>query len=232
MRRQTSEIEISMFPFLSVLCAAIGILMLMIIVIIGTRVIQTQPTQGSTAGGLDQLQNSNLAGLDEVQRQNLQSRIRELEDKLARRRAEYRQISQMHTRLKDLLDRKELQERLTVRHLGTSLDKKDLVHVVPDKRENFDLQPIYIEVRPAAFVVHPEKQSFPPEQLQQSDSALQRHLRTVSLKRDTHYLVFLVRPAGVRAFKKMREYLRKTYRGAIRIGLEPIPDNWEITQPE
>ena len=231
-RRRTSEIEISMFPFLSVLCAVIGILMLMIIVIIGTRVIQAQPAQGSAGDGKDQHKDAGQPGFDERQRGDFQLRIQELEGRLDRRRAEYQQIALMHARLQELLETKELEGLLSNRRLGTSLDKKDLVHVVPDTRVKFDLKPICIEVRAATFVVHPEKRPYALEQLEESDSPLQQYLKTVFRKRDSEYLVFLVRPGGVRAFDAMRTYLNKTYRDAIHKGLEPIPDDWEITQPE
>lgn len=232
MRRRTSEIEISMFPFLSVLCAVIGILMLMIIVIIGTRVIQAQPAQGSAGDGKDENKDAGQPGFDKAQHRDFQLRIQELEGRLDRHRAEYRQIALMHARLQELLETKELEGLLTNRRLGTSLDKNDLVHVVPDTRVKFDLKPICIEVRAATFVVHPEKRDYALDELEKSDSPLQQYLKTVFRKCGSEYLVFLVRPGGVRAVDSMRTYLNETYQGAIRTSLEPIPDDWEITQPE
>ena len=218
-----------MFPFLSVLCAVIGIFMLFILMIMSTRVIEAGPT-GRHNDTRDPAPRGGEPGIDEATYRDLEDRIRHLRVRLEERHGEYQRLLALYTQLADLLKTKESSEVPLARRLGAQWAEKDLIQVVPDASQPVDLEPIQVEVKAGVFVVYPELQPYPLEQLRQPKSPLRRYLDSVYGTSREKYLVLLVRPNGVSAFDELRKYLAQTYQRRVPIGYEPIPDEWKIAE--
>jgi len=230
-RRHADETQISTFPFLSVLCAVIGILMLFIIVIISTRAIKAG---AAGVSGRESSQPANLRklGIDDGEHRALNVRIAHLREELAESRARLEHLRVMHVQLVDLIEAKEQGERAPVRRVGTRLRQKDKVYVVPDDDRHVEMDPIRVEVTGDGYTVYPEQDHYPREQLGRPDSKLRQFIRSVDARRHEKYLVFLIRPNGVVAFQEIDDYVFETYRRRIRIGSEPIPLDWQLVEPE
>ena len=212
------------------LCAVIGILMLFIIVIISTRAMEAGAAGSS---GPQPAESADLwkLGIDDGEHRALETRIGQLREELTGSRARLKHLRVSYVQLVDLIEAKEQGERAPARRVGTRLREKDKVYVVPDDHHPVAMDPIRVEVTGDAYTVYPGQDHYPREQLGQPDSKLRRFIRSVDARRDEKYLVFLIRPNGVVAFQEMRDYVRKTYRGRVRIGSEPIPLDWQLVEP-
>ena len=102
-RRRATEIEVSMFPFLSVLCAVIGILMLFMIVIISARVMEAGLVRQDGGHDPTRLTDLQQAGIDEEHYQAIQERLQQLNVRLQQRRQKYRELHAAHLQLVDLI---------------------------------------------------------------------------------------------------------------------------------
>ena len=229
-RRPNTQIEISMFPFLSVLCAVVGILMLFMIAIISTRAIRAEDLLRGVV-----IEKERYAILD--------SQIRQLEDRLIRRRREHKNLQQLHAGLVDLITAKEDLAELALapagdRHEGTQLGAPEEILIVPDSRRKITKKPILVEVTGEAFVVHPEKKRYALRELDRENSPLRGFINSVDRAHDRQYLLLLLHPNGVTAYKKLRRYIKDSYpmqttagkyrirTSRIDLGVEPFSRNW------
>ena len=100
-RRRPAELELSTFPFLSVLCAVIGVLMLIMIVIMATRVIGSEawpPTAESITPQAD------APGIDEATYEDLNQQIEALTAQLRERSRKADELRRLHAELVELLE--------------------------------------------------------------------------------------------------------------------------------
>ena len=108
MNRRHSEIHFDMFPFLSVLCAVIGILMLFLLGIISSGVLWA--TESSAYGLLPVTAgpppSSAKAGLSEEQHDALRQQIIALRQRLADRHARLRELKIARRQLLDVISAK------------------------------------------------------------------------------------------------------------------------------
>lgn len=231
-RRRPSEIELSMFPFLSVLCVVIGILMLFMIVIIGTRVIGAEAEELVVYRmprdfGLDDASEDQAPGIPEEQHRALSDTIRRLTTHLIHQQKLYGVLRQQHAQLEDLIEIKR-DELAQIEGFDPAapvvhgpIGEQEKVKVVPDRRRKVLKKAILVEVTAEGYVVHPEETKYATEELDQNDSPLQRFIKNVDGRRDKQYLLLLLHPSGVKAYEKLDEYLKKTYKKTVKFDIIP-----------
>lgn len=250
-RRRTSEVELSMFPFLSVLCVVIGILMLFMIAIIGTRILKAEAVERVAAGrlpGPDGSGGGESAGpsVPDDQHQGLSAEIERLAGRLAAQKNECRELRGLQTQLEDLIEMKrdELDGLAAVApggfRSGRALGLPEKVKVVPDTTREVRKKPILVEVTAAGYVVHPEQAEYAVDQLARGDSPLRKFIQRVDAVREREYLLLLVHPNGVTSYKKLRGCLRDNYPEQVRVGVyqvtktridvgvEPFSPDWRV----
>ena len=228
MRQRGTEFEINMFPFLSVLCAVIGILMLLMLMIMSTRVISADD-------------------LDEDRHAQLNAELKRLESRLAVSRSKYQETSKLHAQLTGLIAAKEeLVELETApqqgRRKGTRLGAPEKVKVVPDQQREVSKTPLLVEVTAGGFLVHPQKKECATEELHDDRSGLSTLLEQVYENRDRQYLLLLLHPNGVASYQQLRQFLKQRYRqsagaegdrsGQLDVGKEPFSQDWILIVQE
>lgn len=236
-RRAPSRIEVSMFPFLSVLCSVIGVLMLFMLAIIATRAVKDQ-RQTAVAATLpsDGMPISADQRIDDEQYDALRLRLEQLTSKLQQRRSELAELRARITELEDFITFKEdesLDPDLRGLLPGAQLEKPDDVVFVPRKNWTRKKKPRFIEVTSNRYVVHPEQLAFPTGQLHQANSPLQKFLQQADRARGGEYLLFLLHDNGFQAYYDVQMYLASKYRhptnrtlSRVSTGKEPFSDGW------
>lgn len=245
MSRRVSRIDVNMFPFLSVLCSIIGVLMLFILIIFGSRIIGAEPASaptftGAEGGDVDD-------GLSEEERQKLQMEIARLADQWERRQKDLAELLQSRVRLRELLALRREEVRLAEGDgliYGVDLAPEKDVEMAPIKDTRVVKKPRFIEVDHAGYVFSSDGARFGIGELPASDddlptdhrpdSPIQKRLEQADANRDSEYLVFLVRPDGATAFRRMWIYLLRKYRHSqapgllsrIDVGWEPFSEQW------
>jgi hypothetical protein len=233
-----------MFPFLSVLCCVIGVLILFMLLIVSTRIVDARQAAAVSP------RTEQGSGLTEQDYLQLQLRLDELAKQLADRTE---QLGGLLERRDELMALVVLQRTESELASGDGLlDGAQLVdHPVcklipvrePGQRQK---QPRFIEVDAEGFLVQPGALRFsirdlPPagERLDpgaKPTTPLQIHLRTAYEKRANEYLLFLVRPNGIEAFDAVKRYVIEVYPppprssalSAIDLGWEPFAEEWSL----
>jgi hypothetical protein len=230
-----------MFPFLSVLCTVIGVLVLFIVLVLSTRVVvedeRYQRTVEYDRKARAGRQNVVDQGIDEEAHQVFEAELRRLRDVLAERQAERRELAQELAALEVLLEEKKtdlLLPRPTIVR-PREFDKPLAVNVVPARGYQVKLDPILVEVSSQGYTIHPSHplpEPFPPVQVKEDSDKpyvatpeLAKYLREVDRCRKEEYLVFLIHPNGVAAFDAIRGYLIEKHE-KIRVGWEPFSRDW------
>jgi len=236
MARHRSELEVSMFPFLSVLCSIIGVLMLLMLTIMVTRVIEAEdvPPVAEPAGKRTGKRDS----LDNERYEQLQAQLAELSGQLSRRRTERLQLERLQQQLVALHETKKDEfDFAPARRRRIDLDAPDPVRVVPDANLPVPKKPIFIEVTAEGYLVQPQKTRFAAVERRKDGSlvhlsdALTEFLDGVNHNRARDYLVLLIHPNGAEAFHALRFYLRKQ-KPEIDFGVEPFSNAWEFIQSD
>jgi hypothetical protein len=237
-----------MFPFLSVLCTVIGVLVLFIVLILSTRVIeqeelvrkteahQRRPTPGDPSA-VEQ-------GIDPATFDQLAAELERLKGVLAQRQDERLRLSRKLAGLEDLLEYKKTQQLKVDVTRGREFVKPEPVVVVeesaaegPADAFKVTLKPQLVEVSAQGYTLHPSRQAFPaiaapagaetdPLKLQVAPE-LKALLAGIDRNKSKEYLVFLIHPNGVQAFDNMRLYLIQ-HHPEIRLGWEPFSREWIV----
>jgi hypothetical protein len=243
--RRRSEIEFSMFPFLSVLCAVIGILMLLLIAVMSTRVIATDASMWP--GGTEEALELQTPGISEEQYEALTGEVEQLGRRLAECDARRRQLAQLRARLDGLIAGKEDLAQLGpagMRREGTRLGMPEAVRVVPDPTRTVSKTPILVEVDAFGYTVYPGRTKYAGDELDRGDSPLRRFLDQVDAARQRQYLVLLLHPSGVASYDRLRQFLHGQYGEDVRVGgklqrksridlgVEPFSDRWLLEPDE
>ncbi len=245
-RRKRNHVQVSMFPFLSVLCTVIGVLVLFIVLILSTRVVvedekfrATQEHQRKPRPGRE---NVIEEGIDPQTRALLEAELARIERMLDDRERERYRLQRKLANLESALEfkRTELLIPLTKKPRPKPLTRPEPVHMVPDDGRRIDLAHVLVEVSSRGYTIHPSRQSFPAIQTQVTDDGgfeytidpdLNRFLRGVDQRRKREYLLFLIHPNGVSSFDALRYYL-DDHHARIRRGWEPFSRNWIVTQDQ
>lgn len=245
MPRSRGRINVDLFPFLSVLCSVIGVMMLMMMFVMSTRVIEATPPQPATQPpGRPGVED----GVDARTYAELEQEVARLEADLGERLQRRDELARSYQELLAALDEKRTQ--LDVPDLAgprkpIELDAGIPVEVKEDPDHVVDKQPIFVEVRAEGYLVHPAREAFPPVKPGEGDALgtyvaspdLLRFLRSVSRESKDQYLVLLIHPNGTKAFDYLRSYIQSrgyldnpdaARGGEIELGWEPFSRDWEI----
>lgn len=242
MRLRANPVTVNMFPFLSVLCTVIGVLVLLIVLILSTRVVESEDRFKHTArkpeaGSKEEVV---LDGISAEDHRALQAQLDQLQEQFRDKLKHHQDVMRDLTSLEDLLEFKKTELLVPVAgEGGRELNAPEPVSVVPAKGfENRKLKPILIEISSTGYVVHPSGEEFPPlseEDAEDSkskvDPKFKRFLTMVDKNREFEYLVLLIHPNGVDNFWNIRTYLN-TRHPKVNIGWEPFSREWIIVAKE
>jgi len=229
-----------MFPFLSVLCAVIGILMLFLIVIISTRVWDlSHGPQGSREPQPDAPPPEGTL-IEEATFKSLNEHLRRVNEMLASRRRECvdleKQLELLDGQIESLKDEQSKDNALRGEK-GRVPGAPKQVCVIPEKGFEVTRRPVFVEVSAEGFLVHPQKTRYPATEVGRPDSALENFLRQMDQRRREQYLLLLIHPNGTAPFRKLSQHLVKEYPdelaqiqgtnwSRIAIGVEPFSQDW------
>lgn len=249
-RRRSADIELSMFPFLSVLCVVIGILMLFMIVIISTRVIGAEqsaellPPPPTVQSALDE-SDSEGPGVPEEQYQQKNDEIQRLARQLLSQQKQCQELHQLRAQLETLIALKKDEIELGQTdprgaRTGRGIGLPEKVKVIPDAKVRVLKEPILVEVNAEGFLVHPQKTEYRVEELQQRNSPLQKFISGVDQQRRKQYLLLLIHPNGIVTYETLRKHLLENHnetvtmgryrvtKSRIDLGYEPFSRNWQL----
>jgi hypothetical protein len=252
MPRPRAKIELTLFPFLSVLAGLIAVMMLFMMITLGTRVIGEE-SEGEQARAAEPKPETNLsddeksddtdAGIDETRWQALNDEINKLTADLIQRRNQHVELARSVEQLEALVELNKNQMDLKPPQVtaGKVLGAPRQVEVVPAKGDfKFYKKAHYVEVTAAGYLLYPDKTLFPPVQRREAasgdtftvDPKLSAFLDSVSAKRKKEFIVFLVHPSGTTVFNSMLRYLDQRYplvnnpSAEFDTGWEPFPQGW------
>ena len=248
MTRRRTKVEVTLFPFLSVLCTVIGVLVLFIVLILSTRVVEQDELYRRTeehrrevsVGSRDAVEQ----GIDAATYRELESELNRLKGVLAQRVEERDRLNRKLSGLEDLVEFKKTQQLLsTGAPRGRPFAEPEQVVVLaeegaasgPSDGLSVGLKPVLIEVTSSGYTVHPERTSFPPIEKTSSDTGdqylpadeLKTFLRDLDKRKAKEYVVFLIHPNGVEAFANIRIYLLLNHE-KLRLGWEPFSPEWIV----
>jgi hypothetical protein len=241
--RRQSKVECSMFPFLSVLCTLIGVLMLFMLLVVTTRAVDIQesraeavPPPPAPPPPPPKRHDPESTGVSEETFQRLEQRVKELAATFAQRAAERDALLAKVAELEDVLASKEdeVLERQTGsgKLPGIRLEKPDDVEFVPVKGSSLVKRARFIEVRASELVIQPEGKTHAASEVDQAGSPLRQFLKRMDARREKEYLLFLIHPNGVPLFQRLDAMLRKEFPGKdpqksrIDMGYEPFSEGW------
>jgi hypothetical protein len=241
-RKRDFNCDISLFPFLSVLCALMGVLTLFLLLAMNSRVMESAAAAPATTPASLPVADSNSSGLSEPEYEKLRVEIEELVATLAARRKEYAELAQLQSELSDLLaSKQELLDKSRMSGLlqGIDLQSKEDVQLVPDSQFVVSKTPRFLEVSAIEYVLQPEGRRFPVNELQVDGSNLQQFLDDLDSRRESEYLLLLIHPDGTDAFDNIHNYVQRKFPSQtdnslprIAIGFEPYSAGWVLISHE
>lgn len=254
-RRRPTQIELTMFPFLGVLCGMIGVFVLFLIIIISTRAVggtvapPPPPAAPASQGGAGAL------SAEEFER--LERQLTELATEVARRQQKAVELARLKLELETQLAAKLDEQQLAADEAdGTVsnwvLGKPEEVEMVVDPDFQVPKQWIAVEVKAEGFVVHQgdKETHYELAQLENPNSPFKKFLVGVDGRRDKEYLLLLLHPSGATACRQLRKFLfdnfqhrvdldalRYAIKTRIDVGVEPFSRDWLLyakqrTSPE
>ncbi len=243
MRIRNSAIKIDMFPFLSVLCAVIGVLMLFLLLVISSRIVDdtSQHTPESSAATHGE-SGSPLTAEDITQ---FRAELARLSAELDAERSALSNLQQRRNYLRELLALNREQSAIAygdALFAGVELSADISVFMKPADDVRVTKQPQFIEADLSGYVAYPDQERFSLNDLPSEDHAvtidhqpttpMERLLDRADRKRDHEYIVFLIRPSGCESFDRARSYLARRYPHARTRQLSRIDIGWEPFAPE
>ena len=237
MSRRVSKVELTLFPFLSVLAGLIAVLMLFLIVSVSTRVFAGM--QSDTFGAGNQPADD---GVDNETYAQIERQVEQLRRKLSERLAKQDRLARRQQELAALLDskRQELGDAAPTRggrSEGIRLGQSAPVVMVPQAGggESVSQKPVFIEVSASGFVIHPEAKAIDATADENGSvtipSDLANVLAEVHRRKGTHYIVFLVHPNGTAAFRSVISHIAAKHDG-MNVGWEPFSREWVLAAGE
>jgi len=232
-----SQVQLNLFPFMSVLIAMMGILMFFMIGIVSTRIISPEePPPPSPKGsgptgpvsadeGRDERpavdKPADGTPIDEKQHAELVAQLQRLAARLNQRTEECQQLQVDCEKLRDSIAAakaaRAFESQPAQGQTGAAIGAPRKVRIVvdPGRAAQTTKKPIFVEIQADKFVVHPQKTEYPAEQLADASSGLRKFLDAVDRVRDREYLLMLIHPAGVSAYWKLRQCLLNNYEKTI-----------------
>jgi hypothetical protein len=233
MSRSSSIVELNLFPFLSVLVAVIGILILNLVSVITTRVIGLQDSGAVVPPG----------EIDEAQYREIDERVGRLRVQMARNKKTCRDLEQAVRELDSVLQTRDDAAALgwtapEDAFPGLKLASPVEVRIVPDPARTDRRTPIPVEVTADGYVVRSERGSEQLPSLTRDDKPMRQFLERLDRDRDGSYLLLLMHPDGVINYRLLRALLtrefgqdvdvegRKERASRIGVGVEPFDRDW------
>jgi len=246
MARRKAKLDLTLFPFLSVLSGLIAVNVLFMIVTISTRVISPEeqaevappPKDGGQIG--DPTKDVVPDGIDKISYDALESQIANVEKYLAGRREERRKIREEMLELASAIETKEAELEQAQRALpsvpqrGKAIGEPPRVRMIPAKdASGIQKEAVFIEVNSTGYTVHPEKKVFPVEMKKnlkgvdkvEIPEGLKTVLADIAKNSGKKYPLLLIHPSGAEAFMELSFYIRTTHRG-MSLGWEPFSREW------
>lgn len=249
MARRKAKVELTLFPFLSVLSGLIAVLMLFMIVTISTRVVDEaaaspapppppEAPQPGRPGGAQKTPDE--ASIDAERYEELQREIDRLTAALNERQQMRREMIRQLLEITDLIEAKKIElttaPRADGKKIGVKLGEPTPVNVIPSGSVKVNKKPVFIEVSATGYIVHPQKLNLPPvTKANKNDpnsdfiapAEVTQFLTEFSKKdRLTKYLVFLIHPNGAEVFNNIRIHILLKYKDAFDVGWEPFSREW------
>ena len=214
----------------------IGVLLLMIGAILGTRVIEAEdfarvnahPARlepGTLGDGEEHLSDEEYKDLAQ-QIDDLEQNVRDRQRARAELQAKIDQLQALIEAKQDELAANQLQ----VKRDPIQLDEPEPVRLVPDLTGfTVTKKPIFVEISAAGYLVQPAGRQFPaiekhePKKGQAAETTfsasaeLMAYLKTVDAERDKKYLLLLLHPSGTEAYQNLRGFLFQEFNEVIPI---------------
>lgn len=238
MPRRKSKVEFTLFPFLSVLSGLIAVNVLLLIVVIGTRVIDPgaeTPLPEAGEGGEAADSKAIPDGIDAATFEQVERQVRALEAELEKRKAHRSELRLQLKEIASLIAAKELElERSQVAaspRLGTRIGEPTPKKIIPrdDGRGNLK-NPVFIEVNSTGYILHPEKKSFPVEPAKpgakiEVPAGLKSELAAMAKQSKDRYPLLLIHPNGAETWRALVEHIGNTHKD-LDLGWEPFSREW------
>ena len=223
-------------------------MMLLIVLVISSRAEPAEAeSKADVSAPLPAWESAAMAetGLADDQYEQLESTILQLAAELIERQQELQQINSAILELEDLIAAKEdavLDLTAGAGLLpGVELGIPEDVVMAPIDNQRVTKQPCYVEVTAEAYIAQPGNRRFPTSELNRSGSTLRQFLDAVDQARQKEYLVFLIHPNGVSAYKNIQNFLNENFPAPsgsrasgsrIQIGKEPFSRNWQFVRQQ
>ena len=221
-RHANSGLEVSTFPFLSILFALIGILTLVMVGLMATR------DMGAAVPGPDP---EELCA-DLRSYESYETQIDVLTRQLLAYQAEYRELVKLKDEAEVVVQAKE-DELAAAPTAGVAIEGPIGVGIkvcmVPDPGDTYQSPkiPIAVEVMLGSFIVHSQasgretERKYPAIDLDRDESPMSKFLADLDRQHDRQYLLLLLHEDGPPTFRKLRGYLIKHFPAAKKSGAEP-----------
>ena len=234
MRRKKTTLNVDMFPFLSVLCSVIGVLMLFMMMIISTRVIEAEerkpvpPPEPEGQVGVED-------GIDKETHRRLEEQINRKSAELADRQEEQKRLQKQLEELADLIrDKADLLEQQNLENNKPfDPDKPTLKKFVPvtDPKNRVTYKPVMLEVTSEGYLLAKDKTLFPPVKrsgvILTADPKLKALFENVRTERNKKYILLLIHPNGAETFQNLRRYWKRNF-SSVHLGWEPFSSDWKL----
>lgn len=235
MPRRKAKLDLTLFPFLSVLCGLIAVMVLFMIVTISTRVISNTatPEPGGTPAPPGPARPEE--GIDGDDYRRIEDRVKALEGVLAEKARARDELRRELDRLAALVEAKK-RASAAAQPAGVRLGEPTPVKMIPKRDPNRpNKTAVFVEVSSDGYVVHPGKRAFPPARLPDVAGPpveVSPELRQVfeEMTRDgDRYPLLLVHSNGVDAYDALLGHLRTRHPG-LDVGWEPFAREWLLDQ--
>jgi hypothetical protein len=237
MPRRKAKLDLTLFPFLSVLSGLIAVMVLFMIVTLTTRVIRSDADQSLAGGGpsAGKAPGRPGDGIDADSYKLLDAQIRVREAELKKRLDAREEIRLQLRELAAALDAKKLErERAKAAdpQTGVRLGEPTPVKMIPSRGPGPQKKPVFIEVSSSGYVLHPEKTSYPLGEGKRGGGLdvpalhpdLARALAAIARDGD-RYPLLLIHPNGAEAFQALQVHLILTH-PKLDVGWEPFAREW------
>jgi len=192
-----------------------------------------------------------ITGIDKPTHSKLGLELGRLRQLFSERKAQLEVLQRKLEGLEALLENKKTDlfvkvRRSPLRELAPPTDvhmvEKRGYQIVPRGGHKVSLNPVFVEVKSEGYAMYPSRKQFPAIVAKRSDDdsssesvvdvKLAEFLRRVNTRRKREYLVFLIHPNGVTAYRNIRGYLYEKNYDQVRVGWEPFSRNWILTNAE
>ncbi len=239
MARRRVKVELTLFPFLSVLAGLIAVLMLFMIVTVSTRVIAAEEKAAKSSSRKTEINKTGAEdGIDLENYELFRQEVDRLAGLLAERQREHEALRVNVEQLEDLIESKKdefIRPARGARRVGVKLGEPTPVSVVPARGHAGTKKPIFVEVSATGYVVYPDKTAYRTVEKKRvqgkerlvadPDPQLAKFLAGVGKQSKSTYLVFLIHPNGAAAWRNLMEFLFE-HHPQVDTGWEPFSPDW------